>query len=143
MEVGSSTARGKASAVLSMGRQKLANRQKPYEIESKRKKGLGAPCIAATYFIILARYLPESTRSCSSGVNNVFILGHASNIVVSWEELYGQLEYNRSRRPKSMEYEYCLIVETYRCELQFQQEPCYCFVAPLCSSFSTRKSSHA
>lgn len=63
----------------------------PSETPCDRKaseKGASEPrYIAATYFIILARYLPESTRSCSSGVNNVFILGHASNMVVSWEEL--------------------------------------------------------
>ena len=37
----------------------------------------------ATYFMILARYFPDKTSSCSSGVNNVFILDQASNMLVS------------------------------------------------------------
>ena len=52
--------------------------------KASNKRVLEPRYVAATYFIILARYLPESTRSCSSGVNNVFILGHASKMVVSW-----------------------------------------------------------
>ena len=59
----------------------------PCNRKASKKRALEPRYIAATYFIILVRYLPESTRSCSSGVNNVLILGHASDMVVSWEKL--------------------------------------------------------